>query len=82
MPQARHEIGDAAFITTGNAKGREVLGEDPYAKVLGDNEKRTWAALNRYRIEQGLLKTMLPLAEFHSHRLTANQTTLLNLARR
>jgi len=47
----------------GNAKEREVLGEDPYAYVLGESEKRTWAALNRYQIEQGLLKTILPLNE-------------------
>jgi len=47
----------------GNAKERELLGVDPYAYVLGESEKRTWTALNRYQIEQGLLKTMLPLEE-------------------
>ena len=33
---------------------RDVLGEDPYAYVMGENEKRTLAAMNRYQIEQGL----------------------------
>jgi 4,5-dihydroxyphthalate decarboxylase len=45
----------------GYAKEREVLGEDPYAYVMGENEKRSLAALNRYQIEQGLMKTMLPM---------------------
>ncbi|HEX7233084.1 MAG TPA: hypothetical protein VF452_22055, partial [Candidatus Binatia bacterium] len=45
----------------GYATEREVLGEDPYAYVMGDNEKRTLAAMNRYQIEQGLMKTMLPM---------------------
>ena len=47
----------------GYAKEREVLGEDPYAYVMGENEKRSLAALNRYQIEQGLMKTMLPMEE-------------------
>ena len=42
-------------------KERDVLGEDPYAYVMGGNEKRTLAALNRYQIEQGLMKTTLPM---------------------
>ena len=45
----------------GYAKEREVLGEDPYAYGMGDNEKRTLAAMNRYQIEQGLMKTILPI---------------------
>ena len=45
----------------GYAKEREVLGEDPYAYVLGETEKRTLRALNRYQIEQGLMKKELPL---------------------
>jgi hypothetical protein len=45
----------------GYGKEREVLGEDPYAYVMGENKKRTLAALNRYQIEQGLLKTVLPM---------------------
>ncbi|MBI4523786.1 MAG: hypothetical protein HY695_08255 [Deltaproteobacteria bacterium] len=45
----------------GYRKEREVLGEDPYAYVLGETEKRSMRALNRYQIEQGLLKTELPL---------------------
>ena len=49
--------------TAGYAKERDVLGEDPYAYVIGANEKRTLATLNRYQIEQGLLKTMLPMDE-------------------
>ena len=45
----------------GYAKEREALGEDPYAYVMGESEKRTLAAMNRYQIEQGLMKTMLPM---------------------
>lgn len=45
----------------GYAKEREVLGEDPYAYVLGETEKRSLRALNRYQIEQGLMKKELPL---------------------
>jgi hypothetical protein len=45
----------------GYAKERDVLGEDPYAYVMGENEKRSLAALNRYQIEQGLMKTILPM---------------------
>jgi len=45
----------------GYEKEREVLGEDPYAYVLGECEKRSLRALNRYQIEQGLMKTELPL---------------------
>jgi 4,5-dihydroxyphthalate decarboxylase len=47
--------------TAGYAKEREVLGEDPYAYVLGEIEKRSMRALNRYQIEQGLMKKELPL---------------------
>jgi len=28
---------------------------------MGPNEKRTLAAMNRYQIEQGLMKTTLPM---------------------
>lgn len=45
----------------GYEKEREVLEEDPYAYVLGETEKRTIQALNRYQIEQGLMKKELPL---------------------
>lgn len=45
----------------GYAKEREVLGEDPYAYVLGETEKRSLRALNRYQIEQGLMKKELSL---------------------
>lgn len=45
----------------GYEKEREVLGEDPYAYVLGEREKRSMRALNRYQIEQGLMKKELPL---------------------
>jgi 4,5-dihydroxyphthalate decarboxylase len=47
----------------GNAKERDVLGEDPYAYAMDENGRRTLAALNRYQIEQGLLKSMLPMDE-------------------
>jgi 4,5-dihydroxyphthalate decarboxylase len=45
----------------GYEKERDVLGEDPYAYVLGETEKRTLRALNRYQIEQGLMKKELPI---------------------
>ena len=45
----------------GEERERAVLGEDPYAYVLGDTEKRTMSALARYQIEQGLLKEPPPL---------------------
>jgi 4,5-dihydroxyphthalate decarboxylase len=51
---------DAGEIA-GNAKERDVLGEDPYAYKMQENEKRTLAALNRYQIEQGLLKNTLSM---------------------
>jgi 4,5-dihydroxyphthalate decarboxylase len=47
----------------GYQKERDVLGDDPYAYVMGENEKRTLAAMNRYQIEQGLMKTMLSMDE-------------------
>src|SRR5262245_18618213 len=47
----------------GYGRERDVLGEDPYAYVMGENEKRSLAALNRYQIEQGLMKTTLPMAD-------------------
>lgn len=45
----------------GYEKEKEVLGEDPYAYVIGETEKRTLQALMRYQIEQGLMKKELPL---------------------
>jgi hypothetical protein len=45
----------------GYEKERDALGEDPYAYVLGENERRAMRALNRYQIEQGLMKTELPI---------------------
>ena len=45
----------------GYQKERDALGEDPYAYVMGENEKLTLAAMNRYQIEQGLMKTTLPM---------------------
>jgi len=47
--------------TAGYEREREVLGEDPYAYVLGECEKRSMRALNRYQIEQGLMKRELAL---------------------
>jgi 4,5-dihydroxyphthalate decarboxylase len=47
----------------GYEKERETLGEDPYAYVLGENEKRAMRALNRYQIEQGLMRAELPIEE-------------------
>jgi 4,5-dihydroxyphthalate decarboxylase len=45
----------------GYAKERDVLGYDPYACVLTDADKKSMRALNRYQIEQGLVKKELPL---------------------
>ena len=45
----------------GYEKEKAVLQEDPYAHLLGETEKRTMQALNRYQIEQGLMKSELPL---------------------
>ncbi|HEY6200696.1 MAG TPA: ABC transporter substrate-binding protein, partial [Candidatus Binatia bacterium] len=45
----------------GYEKEAAVVGEDPYECVLGDIEKRTLQALNRYQIEQGLMRKELPL---------------------
>jgi len=45
----------------GYEKEKAVLGEDPYAHLLGETEKRSIQALNRYQIEQGLMKSELSL---------------------
>jgi 4,5-dihydroxyphthalate decarboxylase len=45
----------------GYAKERDALGYDPYACVLTDADKKSIQALNRYQIEQGLVKKELPL---------------------
>jgi 4,5-dihydroxyphthalate decarboxylase len=45
----------------GYRKEAAVLGEDPYAYTMGEAEKRTLKALNRYQIEQGLMRDELPL---------------------
>ena len=45
----------------GYAKERDVLGYDPYAGVLTEADKKSLQALNRYQIEQGLVKKQLPL---------------------
>ncbi|HSE85796.1 MAG TPA: hypothetical protein VLJ79_06230 [Candidatus Binatia bacterium] len=53
------------YLTPEQIEGQErekaAVGEDPYAYVLGETEKRTMAALARYQIEQGLLKQMPPV---------------------
>jgi hypothetical protein len=43
----------------GYEKEKAVLGEDPYAYVLGRTEIESLSALNRYQIEQGLMKKQL-----------------------
>jgi 4,5-dihydroxyphthalate decarboxylase len=53
----------AAEELEGYQKERDALGEDPYAYVMGENERRTLAAMNRYQIEQGLMKSTLPMDE-------------------
>jgi uncharacterized protein (UPF0297 family) len=47
----------------GYRKERDVLGGDPYAYVMGENETRALTAMNRYQIEQGLMKTILPMQD-------------------
>jgi 4,5-dihydroxyphthalate decarboxylase len=46
----------------GYEKERAVIGEDPYAYVLGPIELESLKALNRYQIEQGLMKAQLDIA--------------------
>ncbi len=45
----------------GYAKERDVLGYDPYSCVLTSADKKSLQALNRYQIEQGLVKNELPI---------------------
>jgi 4,5-dihydroxyphthalate decarboxylase len=45
----------------GYAKERDVLGYDPYSCVLTSTDKKSLTALNRYQMEQGLVKKELPL---------------------
>jgi 4,5-dihydroxyphthalate decarboxylase len=51
----------SADEVAGYAKEREVLGEDPYACVMGEMEKRSMKALNRYQMEHGLVNQEIPL---------------------
>jgi 4,5-dihydroxyphthalate decarboxylase len=51
----------SAVEAEGYAKERDLLGYDPYAGVLTESDKKSMQALNRYQIEQGLVKTELPL---------------------
>jgi len=53
---------------SGYEKESAVLEEDPYAYVLGETEKRTLRALNRYQLEQGLMKKKLPLESLFVHK--------------
>jgi 4,5-dihydroxyphthalate decarboxylase len=46
----------------GCEKEKAVLGEDPYAYVLGKTEIASLKALNRYQIEQGLMKQELEIS--------------------
>jgi len=50
-----------AVEAEGYAKERDLLGYDPYACVLTESDKKSIQALNRYQIEQGLVKQDLPL---------------------
>jgi hypothetical protein len=45
----------------GYKREQDVLGEDPYAYVLGPTEIASLKALNRYQIEQGLMKRELDI---------------------
>jgi 4,5-dihydroxyphthalate decarboxylase len=50
-----------AAQAAGYAQERDLLGYDPYAGVLTESDKKSIQALNRYQIEQGLVKKELPL---------------------
>jgi 4,5-dihydroxyphthalate decarboxylase len=45
----------------GYAQERDLLGYDPYACVLTESDKKSIRALNRYQIEQGLVRQELAL---------------------
>ena len=47
----------------GNAHERQLLGENPYAYVMAGMKSARGRNLNRYQIERGLLKNMLPLED-------------------
>jgi 4,5-dihydroxyphthalate decarboxylase len=47
--------------SAGYEKEKAVIGEDPYAYVLGPMELASLKALNRYQIEQGLMKAQLDI---------------------
>jgi 4,5-dihydroxyphthalate decarboxylase len=53
------------FLTPEQIDGQErekaALGEDPYAYVMGETEKRTMLALARYQLEQGLIRESPPI---------------------
>lgn len=51
----------SAEQNAGHEREKAALGEDPYAYVLGDTEKRTISALARYQVEQGLLREIPPI---------------------
>ena len=51
----------SAEEVAGYEKEKNVLGEDPYAYVLGPPEMTSLKALNRYQIEQGLMKRELDI---------------------
>ncbi len=45
----------------GQEREKAATGEDPYAYMMGETEKRTILALARYQVEQGLIKESPPL---------------------
>ena len=51
----------SAEEVAGYEREKNVLGEDPYAYVLGPTEMTSLKALNRYQIEQGLMKRELDI---------------------
>jgi len=48
-------------------KEKEIVGEDPYAYEPGKIEQRTLETLMRYQIEQGLMRTTLPMQSLFAH---------------
>jgi 4,5-dihydroxyphthalate decarboxylase len=57
----------------GYEREKAVLGEDPYAYVLGETEKRTMSALGRYQVELNS-KASLEVVEATAHQQQAHST--------
>jgi len=54
-------------LITSLEKEKEIVGEDLHAYELGKIEQRTLETLKRYQIEQGLMRTTLPMQSLSAH---------------